>query len=160
MEHTRQDILPDPNQKAIEYGSKRIGNADFSTSSHCVHRLIYHLVFVTKFRRHVFTPSRLNYLLALFPRICSHYQYRLIEVNGESDHIHLLIECPPTASLSSVVGRLKHISAKFFLKRYGAQCWGNHRHTLWNAGYFVASTGGVTLEILKKYVENQGQSRS
>jgi len=57
-----------------------------------------------------------------------------------------------------VVGRLKHISAEFFLKRYGAQSWGNHKHTLWNSGYFVESTGGVTLEILEKYVENQGRS--
>jgi putative transposase len=156
MKHTGQAVLPNPNQKPIKYGGKRIGNADFGTSSHCVHRLIYHIVFVTKFRRHVFTSSRLNYLLLLFPKICAHYQYKLIEVNGESDHIHLLIECPPTASLSSVVGRLKHTSAKFFLKRYGAQYWGKHAHTLWNSGYFVASTGGVTLEVLKKYVENQG----
>jgi len=116
-------------------------------------------VFVTKFRRHVFTSSRLNYLVSLFPRICSHYKYKLIEVNGESDHIHLLIECPPTASLSSVVARLKAVSSKFFLNRYGAQCWGKHERTLWNAGYFVASTGGVTLEVLKQYAENQGQSR-
>jgi len=69
----------------------------------------------------------------------------------------VLIECPPTASMSSVVARLKAVSSKFFLKRYGAQCWGKHERTLWNAGYFVASTGGVTLEILKKYVENQGR---
>jgi len=156
MEHTRQNVLPNPSQKDIKYGNKRIGNADFGTSSHCVHKLIYHIVFVTKFRRQVLSPSRLKYLVALFPRICSHYKYQLVEVNGESDHIHLLLECPPTASLSSVVGRLKHISAKFFLARYGAQCWGKHTHTLWNAGYFVASTGGVTLEVLKRYVENQG----
>jgi putative transposase len=157
MEHTRQAVLPNPTQKDVEYGSKRIGNAAFGTSSHCVNRLIYHIVFVTKFRRHVFSPSRLNYLLALFPRIAAHYKYKLIEVNGEDDHIHFLIECPPTASMSSVVARLKAVSSKFFLKRYGAQCWGKHERTLWNAGYFVASTGGVTLEILKKYVENQGR---
>jgi putative transposase len=94
----------------------------------------------------------------MFPGICSHYQHKLIEVNGEADHIHWLIECPPTASLSSGVGRRKHISAKFFLKRYGAQYRGNHKHISWNSGYFVASTGGVTLETLKKYVENQGRS--
>jgi putative transposase len=94
----------------------------------------------------------------MFPRICSHYRYKLIEVNGEADHIHWLIECPATASPSSVVGRRKHISAKFFLEPYGAQCWGNHKHTLWNSGYFVASPGGVTLETLKKYVENQARS--
>jgi putative transposase len=94
----------------------------------------------------------------MFPRNCSHYRYKLIEGNGDPDHIHLLIECPPTGSPSSVVGRLQHISAKFFLKPYGAQCWGHHKHTLWNSGYFVASTGRVTLETLKKYVENQGRS--
>ena len=160
MEHTRQNVLPNPNQKPIQYGSKRIGNADFGTSSHCVHRLIYHVVFVTKFRRQVFTSSRLKYLLALFPRICSHYQYRLIEVNGESDPIHLLIECPPTASLSLYRPWWADSSTSqpSSFSNYGAQGWGNHKHTLWNSGYFVASTGGVTLDILKKYVENQGRS--
>jgi REP element-mobilizing transposase RayT len=60
----------------------------------------------------------------MFPGICFHYQYKLIEVNGEAHHIHLLIDA----------------------------------HQLWNSGYFVASTRGVTLETLKKYVENQGCS--
>jgi REP element-mobilizing transposase RayT len=132
MEHTRQAVLPNP--KPIKYGSERIGNADFGTSSHCAHRLIYHVVLVTKFRRQVFTA-----LVSVIYLLCSHASAlttstKLIEVNGEADHIHLLIECPPTASLSSVVGRRKHISAKFFLKPYGAQCWGNHKHTLWNSG--------------------------
>jgi putative transposase len=71
---------------------------------------------------------------------------------GEDDHIHFLLECPPSAS----VARLKAVSSKFFLNRYGSQFWGDHSRTLWNSGYFAASTGGVTLEVLKKYVENQG----
>ena len=156
MEHTGQRILPDPAQQDIKYGSKRIGNADYGTSSHCVHRLIYHIVFCVKFRRQVLSPKRLSYLCALMPSIASHYKYRVVEVNGESDHIHILIETPPTASPSSVVARLKSVSAKFFLKRYGVQFWGRHTRTLWSSGYFVASTGGVTLDILKKYVESQG----
>jgi putative transposase len=156
MKHPRQNILPDPKQQDIKYGSKRIGNADYATSSHCVHRLIFHIVFVVKFRRQVLNPSRMNYLIALFPRIASHYKYRLIEVNGEADHIHFLLEIPPSASVSTVVARLKSVSSKFFLNRYGSQFWGSHSRTLWNSGYFAASTGGVTLEVLKKYVENQG----
>ena len=75
-----------------------------------------------EFRRHVLTPSRLNYLIALLPRIAAHDKYRLVEGNGEDDPIH---------------------------HRYGSQFWGNHSGTLWNSGYFAASTGGVSLEVLK-----------
>jgi REP element-mobilizing transposase RayT len=86
-------------------------------------------------------------MCALLPRIATHYKYRIVEVNGEDDHLHFLLECPPSASVASAVARLKSVSSKFFLDRYGSQFWGKHSRTLWNSGYFAASTGGVTLEL-------------
>jgi len=115
MKHTGKAVLPSPNQKDIKYGSKRIGNANYATGSHCVFKLVYHIVLFVKFRRHVLTSNRLKYLVALLPRIAAHYKYRIVEVNGEDDHIHFLLECPPSASVSSAVARLKSVSSKFFL---------------------------------------------
>ena len=160
MKHSGKHVLPDPSQQAIEYGNKRIGNADYTSSSHSVHRLIFHIVLVIKWRRHVLTSSRLNYLIKLLPRIATHYRCQIVEVNGEQDHIHFLIQCPPSASVATVVARIKSVSSKFFLNRYGSQFWGSHSRTLWSSGYFAASTGGVTLEVLKQYIENQGTKHS
>jgi putative transposase len=81
-----------------------------------------------------------------------------MEINGESDHIHFLLDCPPSSPVSTAVARIKVISARMFLRRDGSQFWGKHRRTLWNSGYFSASPGGATLEVLRQYVESQGRA--
>jgi len=157
-QHSGNNTLPRPHQQRVKYGEKRIGNADYGTNAHCVHRLLFHIVFVTKFRRQLFAPNKLKYIKEILPRIAHYDNYNLIEINGEADHIHLILQISPAGSVGVAVGRLKSVSAKMFLNRYGAQFWGNHVRTLWNSGYFVASTGGVTLDVLRKYVETQGTS--
>jgi putative transposase len=111
-------ILPSPKQKNIKYGGKKIGNTAYATGSHSVFRLLYHVVLVTKFRKSIISKNRLAYLCALLPRVAAHYKYRIVEVNGESDHIHFILECPPSTSVSNAVARIKSVSAKFFLNRY------------------------------------------
>jgi putative transposase len=136
---------------------------DDTSSSHSVQRLIYPIVLVGKFRRHVLTASPLKYLTyltKLLPRIAAYYKYRTWEVNGEADPIHCLLECPPSTSVSTAVARLKSVSSQFFFNRYGSQFWSNHSRTLGNSGYFAASTGGVSIGILPRYVENQGRITS
>jgi putative transposase len=83
---------------------------------------------------------------------------KILEINGEEDHIHFLLDTPPTVCLSSLIGKLKAKSASAFLDKFGSVFWAQHSRTLWSSGYFVCSTGGVTLEILKKYIEQQGET--
>jgi putative transposase len=80
------------------------------------------------------------------------------DINGEEEHIHLILETPPTVCLSAVVAKLKSKSASATLDKFGSFFWGKHSRTLWSGGYFIASTGGVTLEVLKKYLDNQGRA--
>jgi REP element-mobilizing transposase RayT len=61
--------------------------------------------------------------MKLLLRIASYYKYRVLEGNGQSDDIHFLLECPPFTSVSTALARLKSVSSKFFLNRYGSQFW-------------------------------------
>ena len=62
---------------------------------HCIFNLYVHLVFVTKYRRHVFTQTILKDMGRLFSEICLKFEAELIEFDGEEDHVHLLVSYPP-----------------------------------------------------------------
>jgi putative transposase len=137
--------------------TKLIGNAEFSTASHCAYRLSYHVVFCTKFRRHILTPEKRAFLFEALRSVALEVQCRIDEINGEDDHIHFLLEAPPSICLSSEIGRLKSKSASALLDKFGSFFWGKHRRTVWSSGFFVCSTGGAPLDVIKAYIENQGR---
>lgn len=78
--------------------------------------------------------------------------FKLIEFNGEDDHVHVIIEYPPKLSISQIVNTLKGVSSR----RYGqAGCKKPHKEALWSPSYFAVSVGGDPLELLKEYIRNQ-----
>lgn len=80
----------------------------------------------------------------------------LLEFNGEDNHVHLLVTCPPKLAVSNLVQKLKGKSAYFLRKEYWEQIkdklWGSH---FWSPSYCVVSCGGAPLETVKKYIEEQ-----
>ena len=131
-------------------------SSNFRRGRNCVFLLHAHLVFVTKYRRKVFTEEVLNSLRSIFESVCIDFGVHLVEVNGENDHIHLLITYPPTVALSKLVNSLKGVSSRLIRKeKYPSvtqALWGN---SLWSPSYFVSSCGGAPLEIIKQYIEQQ-----
>ncbi|AFZ37945.1 transposase IS200-family protein [Stanieria cyanosphaera PCC 7437] len=121
------------------------------------YNLTVHLVLVTKYRRQVLTSEMLSNLEASFKSVLEKWDAKLIEFNGEADHIHVLISYPPHKLLSGLISNLKSTSCKNLWKDYQQELaktyWGGKK--LWTGAYFVASCGGVTIEQLKKYVQNQ-----
>lgn len=79
---------------------------------HCVFMLHAHLVFVTKYRRRVFTKRVLEEMQTIFQDVCVDFESELKEFNGENDHVHLLVNYPPKVSLSKLVNSLKGVSAR------------------------------------------------
>ena len=79
---------------------------------HCVTTLYAHLVFVTKYRRGVFTPTILEDLRALFDSVCMDFNAELTEFNAEDDRVHLLVHYPPKVALSKLVNSLKGVSSR------------------------------------------------
>ena len=128
---------------------------EYRRSNHSVTKLVVHLVFVTKYRRKVLDTMALDWLQHLFAMVCMELDCRLISADGEADHFHLLVEYPPTISISELVQRLKGRASKQLrearpdiAKRY----W---RDVLWTPSYFAVSAGGAPLSAIRKYVDNQ-----
>ncbi|WP_413784727.1 IS200/IS605 family transposase [Mycolicibacterium llatzerense] len=115
-----------------------------------------HLVFVTKYRRPVFTDRLLTDCQQLMADVCTNVGAELREFNGETDHVHLLVHYPPNISISALVNRLKGVSSRRLRQRYPTHVrkylWGNH---FWSPSYFAASCGGAPLSIIKQYIEQQ-----
>jgi putative transposase len=137
---------------------KKAKNPDIRHGRHCVFLLHAHLVFVTKYRRGVFTSEILRELCLAFAEVAADFEAELVEFEGEADHVHLLVNYPPKHSASRLVNSLKGVSSRRvrakFKKELRKKLWGGN---LWSASYFAGSCGGAPLEKIKEYI--QGQQR-
>jgi putative transposase len=113
------------------------------------------LVFVTKYRRKVLTEAAHETLRDLFARICQECEARLVEANGEDDHVHLLVEYPPKVALSKLVNSLKGVSSRRLRQQHPEIAKRYFKGVLWSSSYFAASCGGAPLSIIRQYVEDQ-----
>jgi putative transposase len=113
------------------------------------------LVFVTKYRRNVFTAAHLGTLRELFGRICTDFEAELVEFDGEDDHVDLLVRYPPKVALSVLVNSLKGVSSRMLRKSHPELVRRYRKGVLWSPSYFAASCGGAPLSIIKQYIENQ-----
>jgi putative transposase len=115
-----------------------------------------HLVFVTKYRRGVFTKAVLDDLQEIFASVCTDFEAELVEFDGEDDHVHLLVEYPPKVAVSKLVNSLKGVSSLLIRKKnypsIEKKLWGN---ALWSPSYFAGSCGGAPIEIIRQYIEQQ-----
>ena len=128
---------------------------DYRKSAHCVYDLKYHLVWITKYRKPVLSGEIGHRVRELVRLICASLDVEIIKGNIRQDHVHLLVSVPPTLSVSKLVQRIKGVTSRKLLqenKGLNKAFWGRH---LWSRGYFVASVGEVTEEIISKYIEKQ-----
>lgn len=129
---------------------------EWRTGRHCVFKNHMHLVFVTKYRRGVFTDMMLERVKLVMEETMKQMDGELLEFRGEDDHIHLLVSCHPKTAVSNLVGKLKGKSSYVLRQEFWPQIkkklWGEH---FWSPSYCVVSCGGAALEIIRAYVENQ-----
>lgn len=130
---------------------------DYRRGRHCVSKLYAHLVFVTKYRRGVFQKIHLEKLKEIFTSVCGQFEAKLVEFNGEDDHVHLLVEYPPKVALSKLVNSLKGVSSRRLRAEFSLK---THKSHLWSPSYFVVSAGGAPLSVLKQYIESQRSPNS
>jgi putative transposase len=129
---------------------------DIRHGRHCVFMMHVHLVFVTKYRRGVFTKEILDHLHSLFSGVCNDFEAELVEFDGEDDHVHLLVNYPPKVAVSTLVNSLKGVSSRMIRqKKYPSirkKLWGG---ALWSPSYFAGSCGGAPISIIRQYIEQQ-----
>ena len=129
---------------------------ELRSKEHCVYRLHYHIVFVTKYRRKCLDAGMLESFKATSARLCRQWGCELIECNGEPDHVHLLIESEPATPLTKLINNLKTVSSRLLRRDYASRLARFYREpVLWSPSYCLITCGGAPLEIIKQYIENQ-----
>jgi putative transposase len=130
----------------------------YRRARHSVSLLHAHLVFVTKYRRPVFTDAMLTFTEHTLRGVRAELEAELIEFNGETDHVqvHLLICCPPTVANSAPLQRLKGRTAYAVRREHSAVCArARMRGHLWSPSDFAVSCGGAPLSTIRQYINGR-----
>lgn len=123
---------------------------------HCVYALHYHLVLVTKYRKKCLTAPMLADFEVQSKERCEAWGGKLIEVNGEADHIHLLIDLPPTVALAEFVNALKTGTSRRLRSVFAQHLEAFYsKPVLWSRSYCVLSCGGAPLAVIQQYIQQQ-----
>jgi putative transposase len=128
----------------------------YRKSAHTVFQLHYHFVFITKYRKPVLRGDIAVKVRDLIREICRANEIDILKGHVRPDHVHLLLSVPPQLAPSKVMQAIKGKSSNRLMAEFRAvrkEFWGRH---LWARGFFVATTGNVTDEVVAKYIELQG----
>lgn len=129
---------------------------EYRRGNHSVYLVTYHIVFVTKYRRKCINDEMGEYLKADLTRIIGQNKGHVHAVEYDCDHIHLLAELPIDQSVSKFIGVLKGSTARNVRRDFASHLSHYYRgDSFWEDSYFIASTGGVSMDVIKKYVESQ-----
>ena len=123
-------------------------------SSHTVTRLTVHLVWVTKYRYHVLKGEIQKRCRELIIQNCDSEDIRILKGVVSKDHVHMLIEYPPSKSISGIVKRLKERTSRLLQQEYPElrkRYWGKH---FWAIGYGAWSTGNMSEKMVEEYLEH------
>ncbi len=127
----------------------------YRKTSHAVYDIKLHLVWITKYRKPVLHGDVAIRLRELIREICKSLDVEIIKGHVSKDHLHILVSCPPNLAVSKLMQSLKGKTSRKLLSEYRSlsrEFWGRH---LWARGYFVASSGNVTDEVIAQYIEMQ-----
>lgn len=136
-------------------------STEYTLYAHSVCKITYHAVFVIKYRQKVIDTEIMQDMHSYVNHLIEDcYHGKLIEFNGEEDHIHILFEIPPTLAPSVVVCNMKTQIAKRTRKLYGNKIQNKlWKDSFWSDSYFLTTTGGASVEVLEKYIQEQGVKR-
>ena len=125
-------------------------------NNHSVFSMYYHLVLVTKYRRKVINDSISNRLREIFDYIAVNYNISVVEWNDDQDHVHILFKAQPNSELSKFINAYKSASSRLIKKEYPdikEKLW---KEYFWSRSFCLITTGGVTIDVIKQYIESQG----
>ena len=129
----------------------------YRKSSHTTYDIKYHLVWITKYRKRVLTGEVAKRVRELIREICRGHEVDILKGHVSGDHVHIFVSVPPHISVSQLMQSIKGKSSRKMVaefKTLSRQFWGRH---MWARGYFAASSGNVTDEVITQYIELQGK---
>jgi len=126
---------------------------EYRYGSHTVFNIEYHFVWVTKYRYKVLVEDVALRVRELVRQTCESFEIQIIKGVVSKDHVHIFVSAPPTMAPSEIVRRIKGRTSSKLLAEFPhlqKRFWGRH---FWARGYFCASSGNVTDEMIKTYLE-------
>ena len=121
-----------------------------------VYGIEYRIVFCTKYRKKIIDGFVKENLIRCILLLADELKIKILEINTNLDHVHLLISCAPQHYLPSIVKRLKGTTALWLFRLHPElknELWGGH---LWNPSYFVCTVSETTEENIANYIKSQG----
>lgn len=129
------------------------------TNAHSVFLLHYHLILVVKYRRQVFTDEISEHAKEIFSYIAPSYKIELVEWNHDKDHVHILFKGQPKTEMSKFINAYKSASSRLLKKEFPIIRQKLWKEMFWSQSFCLLSSGGAPIEVIKEYIENQGQKK-
>ncbi|HDR7636496.1 TPA: IS200/IS605 family transposase [Bacillus mycoides] len=127
------------------------------SNNHSVFLLYYHLVLVVKYRRNVFDDDISDYAKDMFVRLSENYNITLIEWNHDVDHIHILFKAHPNTEMTKFINAYKSASSRLIKRDFPQVKKKLWKEMFWSRSFCLLTTGGSPIDVVKKYIENQGE---
>ena len=149
-----------------------VGNSKTDNTVHClfisfygynqsileVFLLYYHLILVTKYRRQVIDDDISDYAKATFERISESYHITLVEWNHDKDHIHVMFKAHPKTELTKFINTYKSASSRLIKRDFPRVKQFLWKEQFWSKSFCLLTTGGAPIDVIKKYIQNQGNN--
>lgn len=126
------------------------------SNNHSVFLMYYHLVLVVKYRKNVIDDTISDYAKDKFISLGENYNITLVEWNHDMDHVHILFKAHPNTELSKFINAYKSASSRLIKKDFSLVRKKLWKEMFWSRSFCLLTTGGSPIEIVKKYIENQG----
>ena len=131
---------------------------NLGSNAHSVFLLHYHLVLVVKYRRQIFNDEISNRAREIFEYIAPNYNITTEEWNHDKDHVHILFKAHPNTEISRFINAYKSASSRLLKKEFPQIRQKLWEERFWSQSFCLLTTGGAPTEVIKKYIESQGQN--
>lgn len=131
---------------------------ELDTNNHSVFILYYHLVLVTKYRRQVIDDEISEYAKVTFERISESYHITLVEWNHDKDHVHIMFKAQPKTELTKFINAYKSASSRLIKRDFPRVKQFLWKEMFWSKSFCLLTTGGEPIDVIKKYIQNQGNN--
>ena len=130
---------------------------ELRNNNHSVFAIHFHLILVVKDRRKVINDEISERLKGIFRSIEGNYNITLEEWNHDLDHVHILFCSEPNSNISKFINAYKSASSRLIKKEYPSIRSRLYKEAFWSQSFCLISTGGASIETIKKYIESQGE---
>ena len=127
-------------------------------SNHSVFLLYYHLILVTKDRRQVIDDEISDYAKGTFERISESYHITVVEWNHDKDHIHIVFKAQPKTELTKFINAYKSASSRLIKRDFPRVKQFLWKEMFWSRSFCLLTTGGAPIDVIKRYIQNQGSN--